>query len=339
MKITLPVAASKIRTANNILVTAHVNPDGDAIGSVLAVLQVLRSMGKDVAAYIDDKIPKNFSVMPYAEEIRQPREDEKFDADLMLVLDTAPDRIGAVKNLTDAPILNIDHHITNKGDEGDLYVDADAAATCEIIFQLFKEMHAEITTNVAVCLYTGLATDTGFFNYSNTKPATLRTAAELVEAGVQPNLISEQLEKRTFQEIQIMSAALQTTKLFYGGKVVGMFIDRELYSQVETTEGLIDLIRVIDSADVAFLITEKEQKVCRVSMRSKGVEVSSIAKRLGGGGHVRAAGCTIYESMDVAKTILIRTIGEFMIENGYLRPADFENRDEVDLAAMNFENE
>lgn len=336
MRITLPVAAAKLRAANNILVTAHVNPDGDAIGATLAMLQVLRAMGKNVAAYIDDKIPKNFCVMPYAEEIRQPREDEKFDADLMLILDTAPDRIGAVKNLTAAPILNIDHHITNKGDDGDLYVDATAAATCEIIFQLCKELRAEISTNIAVCLYTGIATDTGFFNYSNTKPSTFRTAAELVELGVEPNLISEQLEKRTFREIQIMSAALQTTKLFYGGKVVGMFVDRELYSQVETTEGLIDLIRVIDSADVAFLLTEKEQNVCRVSMRSKGVEVSSIAKRLGGGGHVRAAGCTIYKSLDVAKMILVRTIGEFMIENGYLRPIDFENRAEVDLAEMNF---
>lgn len=339
MKITLPVAAAKLREANKILIASHVNPDGDAIGSTLAMLQVLRSMGKNVAAYIDDKIPTNFSFMPYAEEIRQPRKDEKFDADLLLILDTAPDRIGTIKNLTDAPILNIDHHITNKGDEYDLYVDATAAAACEIIFELFKELNAEITKDIAVCIFTGLATDSGFFKYSNTKPSTLHAAAELVEAGVEPNLISEQLEKRTFKEIQIMSAALQTTKLFYGGKVAGMFIDEKLYRQVETTEGLIDLIRVIDSADVAFLITEKEKNVCRVSMRSKGVEVSSIARKLGGGGHVRAAGCTIYEDMDTAKNILIREIGEFMLENGYLSTSEFENRAEISLTELNFENE
>ena len=338
MKITLQLAAAKLRAADNILVTAHVNPDGDAIGSTLAMLQILRAMGKNVAVYIDDKIPKNFSVMPFAEEIRQPREDEKFSADLLVILDTSPDRIGNVKNLTDAPILNIDHHITNSGDEGDLYVDANAAATCEIIFQLCKELDAEISKNVAVCLYTGLATDTGFFNYSNTRPSTLRAAADLVEAGVEPNLISEQVEIRSFRDIQIMSAALQTTKLFYGGKVAGMFIDRELYKQVETTEGLIDLIRVIDGVEVAFLLTEKEKNVCRVSMRSKGVEVSSIAKRLGGGGHVRAAGCTI-NNLDMSKMLLVRTIGEFMIENGYMRPLDFENRAEINLADMTFANE
>ena len=339
MKITLQLAAAKLRAADNILVTAHINPDGDAIGSTLAMLQILRAMGKNVAAYIDDKIPKNFTVMPFAEEIRQPREDEKFSADLLVVLDTSPDRIGNVKNLTDAPILNIDHHITNSGDEGDLYVDANAAATCEIIFQLCKELDAEISKNVAVCLYTGLATDTGFFNYSNTRPSTLRAAADLVEAGVEPNLISEQVEIRSFRDIQIMSAALQTTKLFYGGKVAGMFIDRELYKQVETTEGLIDLIRVIDGVEVAFLLTEKERDVCRVSMRSKGVEVSSIAKRLGGGGHVRAAGCTINKNLNTSKRLLIRTIGEFMIENGYLRPLDFENREEINLADMTFADE
>ena len=339
MKITLQLAAAKLRAADNILVTAHVNPDGDAIGSTLAMLQILRAMGKNVAVYIDDKIPKNFSVMPFAEEIRQPREDETFSADLLVILDTSPDRIGNVKNLTDAPILNIDHHITNSGDEGDLYVDANAAATCEIIFQLCKELDAEISKNVAVCLYTGLATDTGFFNYSNTRPSTLRAAADLVEIGVEPNLISEQVEIRSFRDIQIMSAALQTTKLFYGGKVAGMFIDRELYKQVETTEGLIDLIRVIDGVEVAFLLTEKEKNVCRVSMRSKGVEVSSIAKRLGGGGHVRAAGCTINKNLDMSKMLLVRTIGEFMIENGYMRPLDFENRAEINLADMTFANE
>ena len=164
MIITLQAAAAKLRAADKILVTSHINPDGDAIGSALAMLQILREMGKTVQVYIDDKIPQNFSVMPFEEEIRRPREDETFDADLLVVLDTAPDRIGEVGRLTDAPILNIDHHVTNKGDNLDLYVDADAAATCEIIFRLAHELGAEITMNIAVCLYTGIATDTGFFN-------------------------------------------------------------------------------------------------------------------------------------------------------------------------------
>ncbi len=332
MKITLAETAAKLKAANKILLTAHVNPDGDAIGASLAMLQILREMGKTAQVYIDDKIPTNFLVMPFEEEIRRPREDEKFDADLLVILDTSPDRIGNVKNLTDAPILNIDHHVTNKESIGDWYIEPDAAATCEIVFKLCHELGAKITRNIAVCLYTGMATDTGFFNYSNTKPATLRAAAELVEAGVQPNLISEQLEKRSFRDVKIMSAALLTTKLFYSGKVAGMFIDAELHRKVDNTEGLIDLIRVIDTVDVAFLIKSTDENVCRVSLRSKMTEVSDIAKRLGGGGHIRAAGCTINKSFDEATRILIRTIGEYMIENGYLRPAEYEDREEISLA-------
>lgn len=331
MKLTLTEAAARLRAADKILLASHVNPDGDAIGSTLAMLQILRAMGKTVQAYIDDKIPRNFKVMPFEEEIRRPREDETFDADLLVILDTAPDRIGNVKNLTAAPILNLDHHVTNAGDEGDLYVDAEAAATCEIVFRLSRELGATLTTNIAVCLYTGIATDTGFFNYSNTRPATFRTAAELVGLGVKPNLISEQMEKRTFRDVKVMTAALQSAKVFYGGKVAGMFIDAELARNVDTTEGLVDLIRVIDGVEVAFLMTAKGKNVNRVSLRSRGVEVSEIAKRLGGGGHVKAAGCTLNRSFDESKRLLIRTIGEFMVERGYLRPMDYDNREEVSL--------
>ncbi len=336
MKITLDEVAKKISDAEKILVTAHINPDGDAIGSTLAMLQILRTMNKKVFAYIDDKLPKNFVTLPFAEEIQRPQENEKISADLLIILDTAPDRIGKVLEITDAPILNIDHHITNKNEENFLYVEATAAATCEIIFHLTKILGANITEDIAICLYTGLATDTGFFNYSNTKPATFRAAAELVECGVKPNLIAENVEKRTAREVQVTSAALQTAKLFYDGKVVGMFIDENLAKKTDTTEGLIDLIRVIDSVDVAFLLTCKGEKICRVSMRSKTVDVSKIAQKLGGGGHVRAAGCTLEKSFDDAKNILIRAIGEFMVETKKISPAEFEEDKETLLA--DFEN-
>ena len=332
MIITLKNAAEKLKSAEKILLTAHINPDGDAIGSTLALMQILRNMKKNVVLYIDDKLPKNFLTLPCVEEIKRPAENEKISADLLVVLDTATDRIGKVLEMTDAPILNIDHHVTNKNSEVDLYVEATAAATCEIIFKLAHELGAEITKDIAVCLYAGLATDTGFFNYSNTKPATFRAAAELVEIGVQPNLIAEQVEKRSFRELKVTAEALQTTKLYFGGKVVGMFIDLELFKKTDTTEGLIDLIRVIDSVDVAFLLTCREEKICRVSMRSITVNVADIAKKLGGGGHIRAAGCTIEENFDDAKKILIQSIGEYMLETKKISRADFESNKETSLA-------
>ena len=332
MRINLENAAKKLKSAEKILVTAHTNPDGDAIGATLAMLQIIRAMGKNVFAYIDDKIPKNFLSMPCVEEIRQPVENEKISADLLVVLDTATDRIGKVREMTDAPILNIDHHVTNRGEDGDLYVEPEAAATCEIIFKLCGELEVGLTKEIAICLYSGLATDTGFFNYSNTKPATFRAAAALVECGVKPNLIAEQFEERTFREVKVMSAALQTTKLFFGGKVVGMFIDEELFKQTDTTEGFIDLIRVIDSVDVAFLLTQREKNLCRVSMRSKTVNVAEIANKLGGGGHVRAAGCTLQKNFAEAKNILIHAIGQYMIETKKLNAQEFLMNQEISLA-------
>lgn len=310
MLITLKQAATKIKAANKILVTAHVQPDGDAIGSTLAVMQMLRAMGKTAQIFIDDTVRKNLHVMPHFEEIRRPAEGEKFDADLLLVLDTSPDRLGNVRKMTDAPILNIDHHVTNKGDEGELYVEPEAAATCEIVFKLAKELDAEITPDIATCLYTGIATDTGFFQFSNTRAQTLHTAAELITCGVKPNFISEELEKRSAAEVQGMRVALNSMKIFYDGKVAGMFLDLETMKKFDSTEGFIDLIRVIDGVDVAFIISEREENLCRVSMRSKGVDVSKIANSLGGGGHIRAAGCTLKTTLADAEKILVEAIGK-----------------------------
>ena len=314
MLITLTEAATRLKAANKILITAHIQPDGDATGSTLAALQMLRNMGKAAQIYIDDDARKNLQFLPCAEEIRRPVDGEKFDADLLLILDTAPDRIGNVGKMTDAPILNIDHHVTNKNDAGDLYLEADAAATCEIIFKLAKELGAEITPDIATCLYTGLATDTGFFKFSNTRTETFRTAAELVACGVKPNFVSEELEKKSLNEVRGMRTALNSAKIFYGGRVAGMFLDLAAMQNIESTESFIGMIRVIDGVDVAAVISERAEKVCRVSMRSKGVDVSKIANSLGGGGHVRAAGCTLYTTLDEAEKILIAAIGEALGE-------------------------
>ena len=310
MLITLKEAATRLKAANKILITAHIQPDGDATGSTLAVMQMLRAMNKTAQIFIDDTIRKNLQVLPCAEEIRRPVDGEKFDADLFLILDTSPDRIGNVAKMTDAPILNIDHHVTNKNDAGDLYLDSNAAATCEIIFKLAKKLDAAITPDIATCLYTGLATDTGFFQFSNTRSETFQAAAELVTCGVKPNFISEALEKKSAAEVLGMRTALNSLKFFYGGRVAGMFLNLEEMKQIDSTESFIGMIRVIDGVDVAFVISERAEKVCRVSMRSKGADVSKIANELGGGGHVRAAGCTLYTTLDEAEKILVEAIGK-----------------------------
>ena len=312
MMITLKEAANKIKAANKILVTAHVQPDGDAVGSTLATVQILHALGKTAQVYIDDSVRNNLHTLPHFEEIRRPAEGEKFDADLLLILDTYLDRIGNVRKMTDAPILNIDHHVTNSGEGVDLYLEHEAAATCEIVFKLARELNATITPDIATCIYTGLATDTGFFQFSNTRAETLATASELIKCGVSPNFISEQLEKKSLREVQGLRAALNSLKMFYDNKVAGMLIDYETAQTFDSTEGFVDEIRVIDTVDVAFLIIEKERNSCRVRMRSKGVDVSKIAKSLGGGGHIRAAGCTLKTTLAEAEKILIEKLGKAM---------------------------
>lgn len=312
MMITLKEAAEKLQAANKILITAHVQPDGDAIGSTLALMQMLHNLGKTAQIFIDDTVRKNLHALPHFEEIRRPKDGEKFDADLMVILDTSPDRIGNVGKLTDAPIVNIDHHVTNKGDGVNLYVEPEAAATCEIIFKLAQELGATITQEIATCIYTGLATDTGFFQFSNTRAETLMTAAELIRCGVSPNFISEQLEKKSLVEVRGLATALNSLKMFYDDRVAGMILDHAATKTFDSTEGFIGEIRVIETVDVAFLITEKEPNVCRVSMRSKGVNVAQIADKLGGGGHIRAAGCTLKTTLAEAEKILVAAIGEVL---------------------------
>ena len=308
MLITFKEAATKLKAVNKILITSHVQPDGDAIGSTLATMQILRTIGKSAQIFIDDTVRKNLQALPHFDEIRRPAEGEKFDVDLLLILDTSPDRIGNVRNLTDAPILNVDHHVTNKGEGVDLYDEPEAAATCEIVFKLARELDVPITPDIATCLYTGIATDTGFFQFSNTRAETLAIASELITCGVSPNFISEQLEKKSLEEVRGLADALNSLKMFCDGKVAGMTLDYATVQKFDSTEGFIDEIRVIDTVDVAFLITEKAPNVCRVSMRSKGVNVAKIADKLGGGGHVRAAGCTLKMTLADAEKILVEAI-------------------------------
>ena len=314
MKLTLGETAEKLLQAQNLVLTAHVNPDGDAIGSSLGLMHLLRGMGKEVSVLLDDTVPAAFSILPGKEEIARPEGERR--ADLLVVLDTAPDRIGAVSDCVRAKgCLNIDHHRTNAA-KGDTYLDAARAATAEIVYELAKEMKAAINKDAALCLYTGLATDTGFFRYSNTTAYTMRAAAELLDCGVQPNVVSEALEQKPYQMICDTAEALQHIERFAGGRAAGIFLDHETTERMESTEGFIDLVRVIEGVDVAVVLKAKEEKVCRVSMRSKGTDVSAIAASFGGGGHTRAAGCTLEMAFGEAKKTILAAIAAGLGEKG-----------------------
>ena len=307
MRISLQEAADKLREAGRIVVTAHVNPDGDALGSSRALYHLLQKLGKTVQVLIDDDIPDAFGFLPGIEVIAKP-DEEKYQADLLVLLDVSMDRVGRVIERCPAPILNIDHHITNDEKADYLYLDADRAATAEIVYQLAGALQVVPDKAAATCIYTGMSTDTGNFRYSNTTPFTMRAAADMIEAGAEPHVVSEALEKRSFKEVQDRARAMQTIEVCADGKIAGLYIGNGLYETLDTTEGFIDGVRIIDTVRVAILMKEVAPGKCRVSMRSKGVDVSSIAASFGGGGHIRAAGGTIEEPLAAAKAKLLAAV-------------------------------
>ncbi|MBO6210694.1 MAG: bifunctional oligoribonuclease/PAP phosphatase NrnA [Schwartzia sp.] len=301
MNITMEQAAEKLMAAKKLLITAHVNPDGDAVGSVLGLSAFLRGRGKNVTVMIDDKLPKNLSFLPGYDRIVRPEEGKKADAELLVILDTGLDRIGEVAKAAEGlPVLNIDHHISNDGKADFLYNDNRAAAS-EMIFEIVDHLGGDFTPEIATSLYTGMATDTGFFKFSNTRPETMRAAARLLEAGVRPEQVSESLEEKPESIVRGQAAALQTMELSYGGRVAGLYLDKELATSLETTEGFIDFVRVIEGVEIAVLIKCMDENFCRVSVRSKGLDVSKVAMKFGGGGHIRAAGFPIRKPLAEAK--------------------------------------
>ena len=311
MKITMDAAAQMLRDAQTIILTSHIRPDGDAIGSTLGLMHALRAQGKEVRVLIDDEIPRIFSILPGVDQIERPIESQRYIADLLVVCDVELGRTGASVSAVDAVrLLNIDHHVTNDEKAEHLCLNPKAAATCEIVYDLVRILGVMPMLDAAVCLYTGMATDTGFFRFSNTTPHTMRAAADLLEIGVKPNIVSTAMEMKSYDEVMAQVRAIRNLEMFFDGRVAAVFIDEERAREVTTTEGLLDELRVIEGTQIVFFMKWLEKDTYRISMRSKGTNVSRIAQKFDGGGHIRAAGCTIHAPFAEARTAILDAIGE-----------------------------
>ena len=310
MILTIEETKEILLSAQKLVLTAHISPDGDALGCCLGLQAYLRRQGRTVDVLIDDDLPRNLAFLPGYEEIRRPQ-GLKLEADLLVVLDTALDRIGEVAEaVPGAQVLNIDHHISNKGEDVRLYCPRRKAAAAETVYDILVSLGAEFDESIALPLYTGMATDTGFFRYSNTTPEVMRAAADLIAAGARPELVSETVEEKPYSDVQGMAKALQNIELFANGRAGGLFLSYELMQTLESTEDFIDFVRVIEGVEIAVLVKAVEENVCRVSLRSKGADVSAIAVSLGGGGHIRAAGCTLHMPLAEAKALMMAKITE-----------------------------
>jgi len=310
MDYSLTQTAKLVQSCDTIVLTAHVQPDGDCLGSMLALYHYLVSIGKDVKMILDDDISGLYTFLPGYEMIKAPTNDI-LSADILIILDASDlERIGKVREHVDAPILNIDHHVSNKKFADYCYIDTQVAATGEIVFQLLDILQAPITADIATCLYTAIATDCGFFKYANTTVQTMQYAARLMEYGAKPHLISEALETKSLASLQTLSKVLETLELHYSGKIATIAVLPDTLSSLESTEGFINYPRMIEGVEIAILFkVMTDEGMVRISFRSKRVNVSQLALSFGGGGHMRAAGCAIRGNIDdVMKEVLDATV-------------------------------
>jgi len=314
----LAAVADAIRNHDRFLVTTHENPDGDALGSLLATKLGLEQIGKDVCIVLltEAPLPGEYGFMDLASLARR-LPDDTGDRVLLAVDCANESRLGPDPEvLQHAPfVVNIDHHHDNSR-FGDLnLVVADASSTGEIVRDLFRELGVALTPEIAEPLYIALVTDTGRFQYTNTTPKALRLAAELVEAGADVHRVFQGVyETVQFAKLKLLARALERAAVYEGGRLVVSYLLREDFAAVGAaepySEGIIDYLRAVEGADMAALIREPPRGAVarRVSLRSSAdeLDVSAIARELGGGGHRQAAGFSSELTIDEITEFLRR---------------------------------
>lgn len=300
-------AARFIHEGDHFLVVSHVNPDGDAISSTLAVGEILKQLGKSFILINDARVPDKFSFLSNGRIIVDASTRPALSFDRVIAVDCADyERVGRVKDLiaADVPLLNIDHHSTNNAYGASQLISPDAAATAEVLYHLVKTLGLAWNKDLASFIYTGLLTDTGGFRYANTSPSVMRIAAEMLDYGISgPDIAERLLERLTMTQMLLLKRALGSLSFGLMGQVCWLSVSyeeaQELQVSSEDMEGLVNYPRNIEGVEVGLLFKEVAPGRFKVSMRSAGkVNVAELALSFGGGGHVRASGCTITGSLD-----------------------------------------
>ena len=300
----LQAVAEAIRENDRFLLMTHENPDGDALGSLLAAKLALDAMGKDSVMYLSGEapLPAEYGFMPL-EDLRRQLPDD-VEQRVLFALDCANEsRLGQGEEALDrAPlVLNVDHHHDNSRFGKVNVVIADASSTGEIVRDLLRELGIDLSPELAEAVYIALVTDTGRFQYANTTPKALRLAAELVEAGADVHRVFQSVyESVQLAKLKLLARALERAQVYEGGGVVVSYLLKTDFAEVGAaepySEGIIDFLRAVEGAEMAALIREPPapgRPARRVSLRSSSdeIDVSAIARASGdGGGHRQAAG-------------------------------------------------
>ncbi len=305
----------QLESADKILLLSHIRPDGDAIGSVLALGLVLERLGKEVVMANQDSIPESLRFLKGLDRYQQGVRDVK-KIDLVVALDTANrERLGTdclAEIPGNVPLINIDHHISNELYGDYYYVDGDAPAAGQIVYELVQEAGWEMTAEARDAIYVALSTDTGSFRYPATNARTYQIASELVEAGlVVGDLNHELYSQYSLRRVEVLRALLGTLELHCDGKIAIWSLPQGQKDRIGVedgdTDGLIDTIRSIRGVIISIFIEDLPDQKVRVSMRSSNdqVNVSEICQHFGGGGHRLASGVRMSAPISQAIEILL----------------------------------
>lgn len=310
-----------IKDSNKIAISFHSSPDGDSIGSSFALCRALKKFGKNVYIVCIDNIPDNLQFLNEDEEVTVSR-DVTSDTSCLIVLDCGNlQRISINTDLSkrDFSLINIDHHVSNDM-YGDLnFIDTNASAVGEIIYQILKLMGISIDTKIAACLYTSLITDTGSFRHSNTTAVTHGIAGDLINTNLNFSKIHRYIfDQEKFSSIKLTGKVIDSMYLTLSNKVCIMLITKDMVDQLNLdaydSSNMVNIGLKVKEVETSVLFKEVDKNTIKVSLRSKDfLDVRKIAEHFGGGGHIRAAGATIDSNINDAVTLVLERLKKEMI--------------------------
>jgi phosphoesterase RecJ-like protein len=289
-----------IHEGTKFLIASHIDPDGDALGSVFSLYWVLKSLGKDPRVYLKDNVPYRYDFLPGPSEVLHTLPEERFDA--VFVLDCGDLlRIGdgseRIKNM--GTVISIDHHETNEAFGAINIVERSASSTAEVLYGLYGSMEIDFSYNIAVNVYTAVFTDTGSLRYENAAPAAFIICEKMVEAGVKPAYVAQMVyESHPKERFLLLGEVFRTLRTFDGDRIAMAHVTEKMFRETGTTseytDGFSEEFRKIRGVEASVFIRQTDVKRYKISMRSKGtIDVAQICGLFGGGGHKNAAGCTI----------------------------------------------
>ncbi|HEX3032512.1 MAG TPA: DHH family phosphoesterase [Bacillota bacterium] len=311
--------ADVIGQYKDVTIIGHLNPDGDTLGSTLALGLGLQQLGKQVVMVNRDKVPGIYRFLPGAEELVTP-EPRHFQERLIIFVDCTDTRRSGdeVSELLGQAscIVNIDHHISNEMFGQYNHVDTEAAAAGTVIWALLKELGVKPDARMATCVYVALVTDTGSFRYTNTNANCHHVAAELFQYGIEQETVNRELyEEVPLTSLEVVKVGLENLHISPDGRVAWIILTQEtmdrLKAEDEHLEGVVNYAKSVKGVEVGLLFREAGSQLTKVSLRSKSlVNVSQLAAGFGGGGHARAAGCRVKDSLKQAVEKVVKAAVE-----------------------------